>query len=91
MQTLSDLKFYRDTYNVKLSARQRQLLVAVHTSTQKGFPTPSQWIAVEYGITVRAVRVVMSKVRRALKGTGWTISTNKGGAHTLGAYMVVRG
>lgn len=90
MQTLSDLKFYRDTYQCRLSPKQRKLLVQMHQATQKGFPTPSEWIAVEYCMSQAMARVFVSRIRVKLRGTGWTIDTHEGGATSARAkYSVV--
>lgn len=82
--------FHIDTYLAPLSPKERRVVERVHYSGAKGFPTPLDWIVVEFSMAQPSVRTMMSRIRRKLAGTGWTITRNEGGPATATAtYKVV--
>lgn len=81
--------FYADLFNVKLTPTQRRVLTQMY---EAGSPMSIEevggLIGGESANWPPTARVFLSKLRRVLDGTGWGISTNKGGSRNPGAYCV---
>lgn len=78
--------FYKDTYGLNTSRRERAVLDVLATT-----PTELHTLTLALETEPRTVRSLVSKLRRKLDGTGWTISSNAGGASSSTAvYEVVR-
>lgn len=79
--------FWRDTWHVPLSKRERRVLAILWE--EGDVPVAGKFLAerCDFDFEPHAVRVLVSKIRRKLAGTGWTITGNTGGAHgSFGVY-----
>ena len=84
--------FYADTYLAPLSLGERRVLDALRNFAGTR-PNNGLYVGAIMGddVSPARVRVMMSRIRRKLAGTGWTISRNEGGAATSTAtYQVVQ-
>lgn len=83
--------FYKDLFNVKLTQTQRSVLTDMYEiGGSFSINEIGRFAGGEAARWMPTARVFVSKLRRALDGTGWGISTNKGGHGKPGSYSLTR-
>lgn len=83
---MQENSFYREVYYTPLSNNERFILERMLKNS-----VTSAEIASFLGTEdLSRARVVVSKIRRKLRGVGWKISMNEGGRRAVGTYRLER-
>lgn len=83
--------FYQDLFNVKLTPTQRRVLTEMYEAgSPMSIEDVGNIVGGESANWPPTARVFLSKLRRVLDGTGWGVSTNRGGHGKPGAYSIVK-
>jgi hypothetical protein len=82
--------FYASTYEAGLTRQQKRVLIAMHDAGEFSSESVGSLIGGEAAARPPLVRLFIHRIRKKLAGTGWTISSNRGGNGHGGVYKVIR-